>query len=49
MKLQRFDSHPANQIAFQHALHSAFETISGGAYAYLGACTVFQWLTCNTC
>jgi hypothetical protein len=44
-----FEAHPADQVAFQHALHTAFEAVSGGAYAYRGACAVFPWLAGNSC
>ena len=45
----RFGAHPADQIAFQHALHTSLEAASDGAYAYRGACAVFPWLAGNAC
>jgi hypothetical protein len=45
----RFAAHPADQVAFQHALHTSLEAASGGAYAYRGACAVFPWLAGNAC
>ena len=44
-----FGAHPADQIAFQHAIHASLEAVSGGAYAYRGACAVFPWLAGNAC